>query len=144
MSDQITIADLVPHAGAMVLLDEVISYGAEHIHCRTQLQDLHQHPLAQSGVLPATALAELAGQAMAVHGSLIDSAARTPRAGQLVALARLELHIDAINQALMLDIHAQWLAGDERGTAYEFQVKNGDLLLAAGRATIMFNNQENR
>ncbi|MGB7757445.1 MAG: hypothetical protein WBL23_15425, partial [Salinisphaera sp.] len=69
-------ADLVPHAGAMCLLDDVIAWQDEWIHCRSRMRAPAEHPLADLGVLPATALIEYAAQATAAHGTLLARAAR--------------------------------------------------------------------
>lgn len=141
MAHNYDMAALVPHAGAMILLDQVMSHDAERVHCRTELGDLAQHPLAHDGILPATALAELGAQAMAVHGSLSEDNNAMPRRGHLVALAKLVLTVEQIVRPLCLDIHAQRLGGNEGGQMYDFEVRHGDQVLAQGRATIMFMQQ---
>lgn len=132
------IASLVPHAGTMVLLDELISYDDQAIHCRAALVPDDQHPLVRDGVLPATALAEYGAQAMAVHGGLLAEADTAPRPGRLVALGQLALAIDVLAQPTTLDVHAHCLSGDRAGQIYEFEILDGAQCLARGRATIMF------
>lgn len=132
------IARLVPHAGSMMLLDQVIGHDQQTIHCRAQLLPDDQHPLVRNGALPATALAEYGAQAMAVHGGLLAEPGTPPRPGRLVALGQLALSIDALAHPSTLDIHARCLSGDRAGQIYEFEIVDGDKSLARGRATIMF------
>jgi predicted hotdog family 3-hydroxylacyl-ACP dehydratase len=132
------IAELIPHADDMVLIDEVMDHDPTRISCRTRLDPTTNHPLAINGSLPATALAEYAAQAMAVHGGLLASPGAEPRPGRLVALGQLDLGIEALSEPLTLDIQATRLGGDEAGHLYDFEVHHADNLLARGRATIMF------
>lgn len=132
------IAELVPHAGAMVLIDEVLDFAPEQIECRAHTGELDRHPLAREGRLPATALAEYGAQAMAIHGTLCDSPARAPRPGRLVALPELDLACQALAEAAELIIRATRMGGSDVGQVYAFEIFNGSERLAAGRATIMF------
>ncbi len=139
-SNPINIADLVPHAGSMVLLHEVLAYDSETIHCRADCDPAANHPLARNDLLPATALAEYGAQAMAVHGGLLDQPGQTPRPGRLVALGQLELAVDSLDQATSLSIKATRLGGDDAGQLYAFEVHGDNRCLARGRATVMFAN----
>ncbi|MFU8830699.1 MAG: hypothetical protein ACNA7J_00965 [Wenzhouxiangella sp.] len=131
------IASLVPHAGAMVLLVQVVEFGPETIHCRATL-DPSSNPLAIEGALPATALAEFGAQAMAVHGAMLAPAGTPPRSGRLVALGQLDLAINQVDQAMVLDVHATRLGGDSSGQMYAFKITAGTRDLARGQATVMF------
>ena len=73
--DHAAIAARVPHAGAMCLLDSVVSWDEQHIECRAASHASPTHPLAQDGRLPATAAIEYAAQAMALHGCLVHEQA---------------------------------------------------------------------
>ena len=65
------IAALIPHAGAMCLLDSVRSLG-QHVDRLPEPPATAQadHPLASDGRLDAICGIEYAAQAMAVHGGL--------------------------------------------------------------------------
>ncbi len=139
--EDIHIADLVPHAGAMVLLDEVVDYDTDRIHCRATIDPADDHPLAEQQRLPATALAEYGAQAMAVHGGLLSAPGTAPRPGRLVALRQLDLAVDGLDHAIEVDVFGQRLGGDESGNLYEFRVKHHETLLAHGKATVMFISQ---
>jgi len=132
------IADLVPHAGSMVLLDEIIDHDTQHIHCRALIDPAAGHPLAVNDCLPATALAEYGAQAMAVHGGLLADPESPPRPGRLVALGQLELAVDTVNEPVQVDVFGERLGGDESGNLYQFELRDGSKWLARGKATVMF------
>ena len=135
MSD---IESRVPHAGDMVLIDEVISHDDTRITCRAETGPLDRHPLGRQGQLPASALAEYGAQAMAVHGSLLAATDAPPREGRLVALPERELGVAALEAPAELVIHADRVGGSAVGEVYEFRVLSEDTMLARGRATVMF------
>jgi len=140
-----SIAELVPHAGRMVLLDDIIEHDGDHILCRARTGPPGEHPLASDGQLPAEILAEYGAQAIAVHGGLLNNLETAPRPGRLVALGRFLLYCSSLKRDCRLAVRAQRLAGDSNGQVYDFEVsdvENG--LLAQGRATIMFADRENR
>jgi predicted hotdog family 3-hydroxylacyl-ACP dehydratase len=128
----------VPHAGDMVLIQEVISHDESRIVCRADTGPLERHPLGRKGRLPATALAEYGAQAMAVHGSLLGPEGEPPREGRLVALPELELAVAGLDRPARLVIHAERVGGSAVGEVYEFRVLDDSELLARGRATVMF------
>lgn len=139
MTERLTdIESRVPHAGDMVLIDEVVSHDESRITCRADTGALEHHPLGRKGRLPASALAEYGAQAMAVHGSLLAADDAPPREGRLVALPELELGVTALEEPAELIIHAERVGGSAVGEVYEFRVLDGDSMLARGRATVMF------
>ena len=96
----------VPHAGAMRLLDRVVSHDAESILCAATSHRDPANPLRRAGLLPAVCGVEYALQAMAAHGALTgDGAAQAPGylaslRGVVLGAARLdavagELHVAA-------------------------------------------------
>ena len=137
-SAKFSIESLVPHAGRMVLIDALLDHDSTKLRCRANTGPLEDHPLARQGYLPATALAEYAAQAMAVHGSLLADGDEPARQGQLVALSALDLHCAALDRAAELLIEVERIGGSGSGEVYEFQVAANNELLARGQATIMF------
>lgn len=129
---------LIPHAGAMVLLDQVVACDNEQVHCRANLSQIADHPLAHRGQLPTTALPEYAAQAMAVHSALTGPCRTVPREGRLVALPEFDLTTDHIEAPVLIDVHATCVGGDDSGALYTFRIVDGERSLASGRATVMF------
>lgn len=131
---------LIPHAGAMCLLDAVVDWDEESLHARSEGHRAADHPLRSEGRLHAVHLAEYGAQAAAVHGALRARAAGVdkPRPGLLVALRDVRLErefIDDLPHAL--DVHARCLYADESGTQYAFRIEHAGELLAEGRCAVI-------
>lgn len=128
---------LVPHAGAMCLLDEVTHWDAASIAC-TSAAPGPNHPLARDRAVPAIAAiaaAEYAAQASAVHGALLEQSSR-PRAGMLATLMDVKLAARTIPEGGALSIQADLLSRSAAGCLYSFEVSTGGKPLAAGRLMV--------
>jgi predicted hotdog family 3-hydroxylacyl-ACP dehydratase len=138
--DRAAIAALIPHAGAMCLLDRVIAWNATCIECSASSHRDANNPLAANGRLEAICGVEYASQAMAVHGGLRGGLSENcpPVAGYLASSR------DVICSAERLDL----LAGDLRITAellvaeaarviYRFAVTCDDKPVLSGRAAVV-------
>jgi hypothetical protein len=64
-------AELIPHAGAMRLLDAVVDWNMATIHAIGERHGRSDHPLCDETGLHAMHLAEYGAQAAAVHGALL-------------------------------------------------------------------------
>ncbi|MFC7292571.1 hypothetical protein [Hirschia litorea] len=71
------ISQVLPHAGDMVLIDEIVSLSADKIECRTQSHRLKNNPLSMAKGLPITAGLEYGAQAVALHGLLNSTPTET-------------------------------------------------------------------
>jgi predicted hotdog family 3-hydroxylacyl-ACP dehydratase len=133
------LADLLPHAGNMCLLDEVLSWNQAGVVCRSASHRRADHPLRRDGVLSAVHLLEYAAQATAVHGGLVAGAGALPVAAKLLAAAR-EFHLQVANLDDVradLHIHVERLLSMGESVLYRFQVSAGGRELATGRLTIL-------
>ena len=133
------LAALVPHAGSMCLLDEVVSWNEARVICRSASHRRPDHPLRRDGFLPAIHLLEYAAQATAVHGGLVAGAGAVPVPAKLLAAAR-EFHLqvtnlDDIRADLRIDAQRLLAMGDS--ALYSFHVSAGGRELATGRLTIL-------
>ena len=63
------IVDLIPHGESMCMLDEVVSWDSEHIHCRSTDFARASNPLFEKDQLHSVMLIEYAAQAAAVHAA---------------------------------------------------------------------------
>jgi len=63
---------LLPHAGAMRLLDSVQRWDASSITCRASSHKHCENPLRFDGCLPAVTGLEYAAQAMGIHTGLLN------------------------------------------------------------------------
>jgi predicted hotdog family 3-hydroxylacyl-ACP dehydratase len=129
---------LLPHRGAMCLLDSVQTWDEAHVACRATSHRAPGNPLCMNGRLPALVAVEYAAQAMAVHGGLRTPPGRDPIRGYLVAVRGVALHAATLDGiAADLEVSATCLAADLTGLTYSFAVKAAGRLVAEGRATVI-------
>ena len=130
---------LIPHRGAMCLLDRVIAWDTARIHARSESHRRADHPLRSDGKLRAVHLAEYGAQAMAVHGGLLAHVSGGVAApGFLVSLRGVELGVARIDDlAGSLEVYAEHLLGNESGWQYEFRIEHDGFVIARGRAAVL-------
>ena len=129
------VAALIPHAGAMRLIDQVDAATSEEIMCSSRTHLSSDNPLRVNGVLPASAAIEYAAQAMAAHAALANGG--PPRRGFLVVASRVAWskdRLDATNAALI--IRARRLAAMAGGAQYAFSVSAGGEVEVTGTLTL--------
>lgn len=149
------IAARIPHAGRMVLLDEVGEWDADHIVCRSAMHHDRANPLSVAGRLSSVCGIEFAAQAMAVHGALlagessvvpggapsdapVAAAASKPRAGFLASVRNVQMMVDRLDDVPgVLTIAATRESGDDARVLYGFEVRAGDAVLVSGRAAVV-------
>jgi len=130
---------LIPHRGAMCVLDTVVAWDERHIHLRSSSHRSADNPLRSDGVLRAVHLCEYGAQAMAVHGGLLaqrDGAVAAP--GLLVSLRAVKLHVARVDDLPGdLDVRAEKLLDGGGSWQYAFRVEHEGQLLAEGRAVVV-------
>jgi predicted hotdog family 3-hydroxylacyl-ACP dehydratase len=139
MTQHIDVATLIPHQGAMCLLERVITWSDEHIVLETDTHRATTNPLRSNGRLRAIHLCEYGAQAMAVHGALrLRAAGGARRPGMLVSLRSVAFTRDYV-EALpgSLRVQAVCLQATPSTLQYEFKVSHGGELLAEGRAAVV-------
>jgi predicted hotdog family 3-hydroxylacyl-ACP dehydratase len=133
------IAPLIPHGGAMCLIDEVLYWDARRIHCRSRSHLDPAHPLRRDGRLAALHLIEYGAQCMAIHGGLdARSRGQTAAPGLLVSAREVELQVSRLDdQPGALELHAEQQLANANGWLYAFRALCGERLLASGRLAVM-------
>ncbi len=138
MLDRAGILGLIPHQGAMCLLDRAVGWDAAAIDCRARSHLDRANPLRRDGLLPAVCGIEYGLQAAALHGALAHGAARSP--GYLAGLRDIVLDTDRLDDPALgtLHVRATLERRDAAGLIYSFRIasETGRALLG-GRATIM-------
>jgi predicted hotdog family 3-hydroxylacyl-ACP dehydratase len=131
---------LLPHAGAMCLLDEVFAWSDKTIACRTTSHLLPNNPLRRQDRLATICGAEYGLQAAALHGALLAGGERQPT-GYLSGLNLSRIEAERLDDPALgaLLVTARIELADRRGLIYGFDLRdqNGRLLLE-GRGTILF------
>src|SRR2546423_4419564 len=133
------IRTLIPHAGTMCLLDNVIDWDDESIVCITNTHRDEANPLRRDGRLSAINALEYGAQAAAIHGGLRARAAGTTApACYLAALRNAHVHVDRLDDlASPLEVRAKRLFGDSGNTIYQCAISASGTPVAEGRVTIM-------
>jgi predicted hotdog family 3-hydroxylacyl-ACP dehydratase len=134
-------SELIPHAGAMRLLDHVLDWNDKTLHAVAERHRVHDHPLCDASQLHAVHLAEYGAQAAAVHGALLAMARGDAkmRPGRLVNLRDIQLTIEYVDLSCgQLDVHAECLFADPGGAQYTFRIDQSGLQLASGRVVVMY------
>jgi predicted hotdog family 3-hydroxylacyl-ACP dehydratase len=132
------IANLIPHAGTMCLLDGVLAWEKESIRCFSTRHRALDNPLRQAGRLGILCGIEFAAQAMAVHGRLVGAVGARPRAGYIASLRDVTCHsdrLDTFDGDLIID--AMHLMGDDERVVYSFALFYKAQELLTGRATVV-------
>ena len=141
--DHAGIEALIPHRGAMCLLDRMTAWDATRIECvAVNHRDPH-HPLRSASGLLASAAIEYAAQAMAVHGALAATAAGDLGAPGFLASARdvrlARWRLDDLPSADRdeLVVVAERQAADAARILYAFTVRHDGRELASGRIAVV-------
>jgi predicted hotdog family 3-hydroxylacyl-ACP dehydratase len=135
--DRSQIAALIPHQGAMCLLDRVESWSDTTIQCSTRSHLDPANPLRLRGRLSTIGAMEYAFQAAAAHGALRSGTPQPP--GRIVVLRDVTVHRRYIDDTAtgMLLVGADLEFGDQAGMIYRFLLRTADgSRLVAGKVTI--------
>jgi predicted hotdog family 3-hydroxylacyl-ACP dehydratase len=136
---QIDVAALVPHQGAMCLLDCVESWSDDHILCRASSHRRPDHPLREGSRLRALCAIEYGAQAIAAHAGLLGrSAGSKPATGFLAAVRDVVVSVaflDEIKDSMM--IRAQVRLRHDTGHIYDITVTAGQQTILTGRLSVI-------
>jgi predicted exporter/predicted hotdog family 3-hydroxylacyl-ACP dehydratase len=133
------LAALIPHQGAMCLLERVVEWNDERIVLESDTHRSMSNPLRENGRLRAVHLCEYGAQAMAVHGALRSQASVKGAApGMLVSLRSVQFSRDYVDDLPgALRVEAACLQASESSLQYSFRVLHADEVLAEGRAAVV-------
>jgi predicted hotdog family 3-hydroxylacyl-ACP dehydratase len=132
------LSHLIPHAGAMCLLEGILVWDEARIVCYTQSHRDPNNPLCREGQLSAVHAVEYGAQAMAVHGGLLARARNEKMLpGYLAAVMDVELHVVRLDEIVEpLNIEAQCLIADGNHLMYALNISAGGKMLVTARATV--------
>ncbi|UZR30002.1 hotdog family protein [Methylococcus mesophilus] len=126
--DRDWIAQRIPHAGAMCLLDRVLAWDTDRLRCLATSHLRPDNPLRSDGRLSAVCGIEYAAQATAVHGALrADGHEEAPRSGFLVSVRNVEFKVrrlDTLGGDLVVE--AERLTGEGNDALYQFRLLASD------------------
>jgi predicted hotdog family 3-hydroxylacyl-ACP dehydratase len=123
----------------MCLLEQVMSWDAQNVVCRSISHRADDNPLRAHGRLGAACAIEYAAQAIAVHGALLQpQSGAKPGFGLLASAREVELLVTRLDDlACDVSVSAQRLHSDERGALYSFALHAGQSLLVRGRVSLL-------
>lgn len=132
------IAELLPHSAPMVLVDSIIRWDEQSIHCQSISHLQPDNPLREAGVLSVFAGVEYAGQAMAAHARLLVSATEDaqPRKGFIAVASKLAARVvtlDSVSAPLLIE--ADMLAHNADSSLYAFTLSADGQTLLTGQLT---------
>jgi predicted hotdog family 3-hydroxylacyl-ACP dehydratase len=142
MIGRAAIVEMIPHAGTMCLLDEIVTWDTETISCRSMRHRAADNPLREGGSLGGLCGIEFAAQAMAAHGRLAGAVGERPRAGFIASLRDIVCRVERLDQLDGdLTITATRLMGDDERVIYGFAIANGAREILSGRATVVLQSE---
>ena len=136
----VDIEALLPHAGAMVLLERVDEWNGDSIVCTASSHRQEDNPLRREGRLSCLCGVEYGAQAAAVHATL-SGIRRDATAGAVLgsvkSITTSRRRLDDI--ADDLTVRAELLRAQENGAIYTFRLSAPSLpAIVEGRITVMF------
>lgn len=138
-ASHLNIAELIPHHGAMCLLDTIESWDERHIRCAASSHHRLDNPLRDATGLRTVCAIEYGAQAMAAHAALLGNpSAHGPAAGLLVAAREIVMaisHLDGIAGALT--VRAERVLINGNGSIYNVIVTGEGRTLLSGRLSVM-------
>lgn len=131
------IEKLIPHAGAMHLLDGVSALEEAWLEAWSEGHRAPDHPLRADGRLPASAAIEYASQAIATHTALVSIARARPPIGYLAVLSGVRWACTRLDDVPgRLSVRVERLSATRTGLLYDFAVSGPDGPLVSGQQLI--------
>jgi predicted hotdog family 3-hydroxylacyl-ACP dehydratase len=136
--DRAAVTRLIPHGGAMCLLDSVVEWDLDRIICHSERHRALDNPLRMDDRLAAVNAIEFAAQAMAVHHRLTHESAAIPHSGVLISVRRCVMVIQQLDEcSAPLRIEATRIAASDDALTYSFAVGSEGAPLVTGRASVL-------
>jgi predicted hotdog family 3-hydroxylacyl-ACP dehydratase len=131
------VRDLVPHQGAMCLLDEVLEWDAGRIVCAAASHRDPSNPLRGADGLSAIAGVEYAAQAVAAH-AVLTMTSSAQRKGYLASLRDVICSVERLDtEPGDLAVSANQVAAEAGRLLYDFRIDAGGRELLRGRLSVV-------
>ena len=136
---KLDISHLIPHRGAMCLLDGIEAWDDTHIICRATSHHRQDHPLRDDSGLRALCGIEYGAQAIAAHAALLGGLDPCSLASGVLASARdvttTRSHLD--NVPGPLTIRAMLVLTHDQGSIYDVLITGDGEAVLTGRLSVM-------
>ena len=132
------IGELVPHSGAMVLLDRVLSADAENLCAEVTIHAGSVFYDAPSAGVGSWVGIEYMAQAIAAHAGYLARLAGAPvKIGFLLGARRYEAQVPLFVDGSVLQVHVQQALQGENGLgAFECRIEMAGAVLAQATITV--------
>lgn len=137
-AEPLNIETLIPHSGAMSLLNKVVDWNEEYIECRATSHHSENNPLRSHHQLSAVHGIEYANQAIALHSRLLNALQPLSKQGVLASLKNVTIkqtRLDTLENEL--SISAFRLLTSHQGMMYRFAIVAGEIDVMDGSITVM-------
>jgi 3-oxoacyl-[acyl-carrier-protein] synthase-1 len=127
-----SIVKLLPHDAPMVLIDRVISYTEDSIHCQV---NIHAHsPFCENREVPSYIAIEYMAQAIAGwNGMMAKKNNEQPKIGFLLGTRRMELNVPSFKIGDVLDVYGKALYIDGEMASFDCWIDiKGERVVHAG------------
>lgn len=140
----LNMAGLIPHQGAMCLLDAIERWDQDHIVCRTTSHRRLDNPLRDASGLRALCAIEYGAQAIAAHAALLGRpSGRSLEAGVLAYVRDVTTTLSHLDQLIgALTIRATLVLTHEQGSIYDVVVTGDGRAVMTGRLSVMMPTDE--
>ncbi|MCK5829717.1 MAG: 3-hydroxylacyl-ACP dehydratase [Methylococcales bacterium] len=117
----INVADILPHAGQMMLLDKVLEYDQQRMVVETKV--CNDGLFGDEKTVPAWLGIEYMAQAVAAHGGMIRYLAGKPiNIGFLLGTRRYNSNTSTFNVGVVLTVTVERLIEDQGLSAFDCQI----------------------
>ncbi len=136
----VDIEGLLPHSGAMVLLDQVVEWNGDSIVCTASSHRRADNPLRRQGRLSCLCGIEYGAQAAAVHATLSGIRRASSAGAMLGGVKSIKTGRDRLDDIKGdLTIWAELLRAQANGAIYAFRLSApSSPAIVEGRFTVMF------
>jgi predicted hotdog family 3-hydroxylacyl-ACP dehydratase len=123
------LAEVLPHAPPMILLDELVDFVPGRARCQVRLRP--DSPLVEGGRVRALVCVEYMAQAVAAYAGLVSRAAgEAPRIGFLLGTRELQLATGFLLVGDLLAVDVEHVFGDDRIGSFRCRVSRGEEIVA--------------
>ena len=136
--ERVGLAPLLPHGGAMMLLDGVEFWDRQRIICVSMQHCAPGNPLRTRAGLSSLHGVEFAAQAAAAHGALNGTQSARPQTGLLLSVRDCRFHVRRLDTFdCPLRIESEQVGSSEGTRMYRFHVTARQASLVEGRLTVL-------
>lgn len=129
----VDLVKLIPHGESMCLIDEVVAWDNDAIHCRSEAPAVRRNPLVDGSPVRCVILIEYAAQAAAIHAALLHSGLGDAQPAYLGAVRGVEFSADYLADDLDIQIEARCQLHSTGGAIYDIEARQADNPVLCGR-----------